>query len=67
MYIRSAWLMAWAVSTASATPVELTHQGRLLDAAGMPVNGDDTPLTFDVHETGPVSYTHLTLPTICSV
>ena len=35
----------------------------LLGAAGSKLVGDHS----SVHEFGPVSYTHLTLPTICSV
>jgi hypothetical protein len=58
MFVRSAWLMMLAVTTASATPVELTHQGRLLDAAGVPLNDGNTSLTFDLQETGspPIDY-----------
>lgn len=33
-------LMGLMVGSASATPVSFTHQGRYLDGAGVPINGD---------------------------
>lgn len=52
MVIRVLLVLSCATNTAWATPVELTHQGRLLDAAGAPVT-DDASLTFDLLEAGP--------------
>ena len=40
----------------------------LMSIAGRPVAQKwDGTMVYDVHDTGAVSYTHLTLPTICSV
>ena len=43
--MRMLLLMSLMVSTATATPVSFTHQGRYLDGAGVPINGDFT-VTF---------------------
>eukprot|EP00975_Prorocentrum_lima_P041645 8748333-Prorocentrum_lima.AAC.1 len=47
-------------SSAALTPGELSGQARRGSPAG-------EPAAHSPHRTLPVSYTHLTLPTICSV
>lgn len=49
-------LVAAALATASASqalaqvPTTLTHQGRLFDGGGQPVNDDSLPITFNVYD-----------------
>ncbi len=50
MRIPTLFLALAFASTASAVPLELTHQGRVFDALGQPVNGTDD-LVFRIYDT----------------